>query len=126
MLLCAVVVLGVVLGVAPALAASEAISVPVQLESGQRQLMIDEFLLDDASSTNSADGAAAPVLRMHPAQKTGQLVIVADKPWEGVIFYYDSVVQVSDNEFRIYYECVVSNTQSLHELRSDAPRPFVD
>ena len=45
---------------------------------------------------------------MHPARKTGRLMIVADKPWEGVIFYY-GIVQVSSDEFRIYYECVVAN-----------------
>lgn len=110
MLLCAVLILGA----APALAVPEAGGVPLKLEPGQRQLMIDDFLLDDAITPNRADGAA-PVLRMHSAQKTGDLVIVADKPWEGVIFYYDSIVQVSDDEFRIYYECVVANTlQSLH------------
>ena len=91
------------LGVDVPLAAA-ASTAPLQLQPGQRQLMIDDSLLDGASINQA--GGATPVLRMHPAQKTGQLAIVADKPWEGVIFYYDSIVQVSDDEFRIYYECV--------------------
>ena len=47
-----------------------------------------------------------PVMRMHAPRKTGEVVITPDQPWEGVIFYYDSIVQVSADEFRIYYECV--------------------
>jgi hypothetical protein len=107
-MLCAMIVL---LGVVASLQQASSEIAPLHLEPGQRQLMIDGSLLDDASSANRA-GGTAPVLRMHPAHKTGQLVIVADKPWEGVIFYYDSIVQVSESEFRIYYECVLANAPS--------------
>jgi hypothetical protein len=82
----------------------------IQLEAGQRQLMIDDFLLDTSSFRSSSSVApssspVAPVLRMHPARKTGEIVITPDQPWEGVIFYYDSIVQVgqgSSSEYRIY------------------------
>ena len=69
------------------------------LLAGQRLLMIDEALLDAA-----APGATAPILKMHAPRKTGQIVITPDKAWEGVIFYYDSIVQVGPAEFRIYYD----------------------
>ena len=99
------------LGVAPAVLAHGGSSrAPLQLEPGQRQLMIDDSLLDTDDAAQAA--GTAPVVRMHPAQKTGQVSIVADKPWEGVIFYYDSIVQVSDDEFRIYYECVSASLRS--------------
>ena len=68
----------------------------VPMADGERHLFIDDAIL----VPNSVDNA---VLRMHPPRKTGEVVIVADRPWEGVIFYYDSIVQVSDREFRIYY-----------------------
>ena len=99
------------LGVAPALLSHGSSRAPLQLEPGQRQLMIDGSLLDTDDAAQAA--GTAPVVRMHPAQKTGQVSIVADKPWEGVIFYYDSIVQVSDDEFRIYYECVACDQLTL-------------
>jgi hypothetical protein len=74
---------------------------PLQIQSGQRQLMIDRELLSTTSSSGD-DGNA--VIRMHRPRKTGQVVIKADEPWEDVIFYYDSIVQVSQSEFRIYYD----------------------
>ena len=81
---------------------------PLRPKPGQRHLMIDDALLEPQTPagelSRAASGAVPPVLRMHPAQKTGQVVIKPDKAWEGVIFYYDSVVQVSKSEFRIYYE----------------------
>lgn len=100
--------LAVMLGGASALATPA--PAPLQLEPGQRQLMIDDILLDDSRAENPA--GIAPVIRMHPAKKTGQLMIVADKPWEGVIFYYDSIVRVNEDEFRIYYEYVALSSHS--------------
>ena len=92
----------VVVGAAAAEAAAPPpppVSPAVPLRSGQRQLMIDRALLDEETFPS-----VAVEMRMHAPRKTGEVIIEADQPWEGVIFYYDSIVQVSDIEFRIYYD----------------------
>jgi len=71
----------------------------MQLKVGERQLMIDRALLDDENSSSES-----VVMRMHRPQKTGPLIVTADRPWEGAICYYNSIVQVSDSDFRIYCE----------------------
>ena len=63
---------------------------PLLIADGQRQLFIDVALVGTSEGT---------VLRMHAPIK-GEVVITADRAWEGVIFYYDSIVQVSNTEFR--------------------------
>jgi hypothetical protein len=74
---------------------------PLRPKLGQRHLMIDDALLDTTTTSElgvaAAAGVVSPVLRMHPARKTGQIVITPDRPWEGVIFYYDSIVQVTSH-----------------------------
>ena len=81
---------------AEVVAVMAAAAAPLHLGPGQRLLMIDGALLSSPSE--------AVELRMHAPRKTGEVVIKADKPWEDVIFYYDSIVQVSATEFRIYYD----------------------
>lgn len=70
----------------------------LELQAGARQLMIDRSMLDEGATSSAA------VIKMHPPRKTGKIAIKADKPWEELIFYYDSIVQVSTTEFRIYYD----------------------
>ena len=39
-----------------------------------------------------------------PTRKTGIMAVVPDKPWERLIFGYNSVLKVSDSDYRIYYD----------------------
>ena len=63
---------------------------------------VDRALLDDENSSSES-----VVMRMHRPQKTGPLIVTADRPWEGAICYYNSIVQVSDSDFRIYCKIVI-------------------
>eukprot|EP00035_Acanthoeca_spectabilis_P033366 m.23290 g.23290 ORF g.23290 m.23290 type:complete len:318 (-) comp5926_c0_seq1:1208-2161(-) len=57
----------------------------------------------DTEGLLSTDGLA---LKQHRGMKpeNGARVIVATEPWELLIFAYNSVVQVSDTEVRLYYD----------------------
>ena len=44
------------------------------------------------------------VPQTHPPRKTGIMAVVPDKPWERLIFSYNSVLKVGVADYRIYYD----------------------
>jgi hypothetical protein len=61
-----------------------------------------EHLLYDDHWTASA---TALTLTMHAPTKAG-VVVKPEHPWEPVIFAYNSLVKVSDTDYRIYYDAI--------------------
>jgi hypothetical protein len=62
---------------------------------GENQLFIDDLFFD------KSDGVS---IRMHPARKTGEVILQADKPWESATLNWLNVIQES-GKFRMWYEC---------------------
>ncbi len=67
----------------------------------QRQLLIDKAFFDQSHNIR---------LRLHPARKTGEIVLKREHPWESATLNWFSVIQdagVVDKEakYRMWYEC---------------------
>jgi len=43
-------------------------------------------------------------LRQHEPIQSNEWLIIADQPWENYLLYYNSIVQVSEDDLRIYYD----------------------
>ena len=54
------------------------------------------------------------VAQTHPPRKTGVMAVVADKPWEFLIFAWTSVLKVNDSDFRIYYDAFGAHKNASH------------
>eukprot|EP01052_Picozoa_sp_SAG31_P001862 SAG31_NODE_62_length_28678_cov_21.548270_33_plen_149_part_00 len=61
---------------------------------------VEHLFVDDAF-TAEARGLA---LTMHPPAKTGQLLIAPDRPWERVLWWYTTILKVSETDYRLYYD----------------------
>ncbi len=66
---------------------------PIDL-GARRELMVDRFLID------SIDGDAALTLNR---PKDRGIVLKFDRPWEGHFSLYITMIQVADDDFRVYY-----------------------
>ena len=67
----------------------------VAVVGSEKQLFIDDLFLRHATNVS---------LRMHPARKTGERVLVPDQPWENASLNWFSVMQ-HEGKFRMWYEC---------------------
>lgn len=61
----------------------------------EKQLFLDDLFIGYATNVS---------LRLHPARKTGERVLEADKPWETASLNWFSVLQ-AQGKFRMWYEC---------------------
>lgn len=61
----------------------------------------DEHLFVDDMFTAQARGV---MLTMHPPVKTGEILIAPDKPWERVLWWYTTILKVSETDYRLYYD----------------------
>ena len=81
----------------------------------RKQLFIDDALI--ASSRKIK-------LTMNPPVKTGEQMIVADKPWEsGGLGAYCTVLKV-DDEYRLYYNCVSYGSDKSKWIQPPEGSPF--
>jgi hypothetical protein len=44
------------------------------------------------------------VAKTHPPTKTGIMTVVPDKPWERLIYMFNTIVKVNETDYRIYYD----------------------
>ena len=44
------------------------------------------------------------VAKTHPPTKTGIMAVVPDKPWERLIYMFNTIVKVNETDYRIYYD----------------------
>jgi hypothetical protein len=89
--------LGSVVGGGAAAAAAAADS-----SGGGEEVGTREHLLLWGDSALTANTTLVP--QTHPPRKTGIMAVVPDKPWEFLIFGYNSALKVSDSDYRIYYD----------------------
>ena len=61
----------------------------------EKQLFLDDLFFGYATNVS---------LRLHPARKTGERILEADKPWENASLNWFSVLQ-AQGKFRMWYEC---------------------
>ena len=61
----------------------------------------DPILFADPRMILSADGVQT---RLHPPRKTGERLLISDKPWEDATLNWFSVLH-QDGKFRMWYEC---------------------
>ncbi len=89
--------LAAAIGVALLLAGSSSIAGA----AGARPIGSEQVLLVDEAFVTEPAGVR---LALHPPRKTGERLLVSDRPWEDAMLNWFSVVQ-DGSKFRMWYEC---------------------
>ncbi len=70
-------------------------------EESVREIGSDKILLIDKAFFADSDGIR---LKLHPARKTGEPILIAEHPWESLELNWFSVLE-DGGKFRMWYEC---------------------
>ena len=75
--------------------------VPIVVNSGKQLFIDDKFIAE----------SAGVILTMNPPQQIPEPVLAVDKPWEGVIGAYNTVLKEGDR-FRLWYDVILPEGSS--------------
>jgi hypothetical protein len=87
-------------------------------EESVREIGSDKILLIDKAFFAGSEGIE---LKLHPARKTGERILIAEHPWESANLNWFSVLE-DGGKFRMWYECYDVDgwsTDAIDALASD-------